>query len=119
MQNHIYRAGADGDYSSQSRAAYLSHQLEAEVWVTGQSVRLLVCRFEALKQSQAATTQELIHRGEVLSRQLAELEANYSQIAKQNQEEVAKNHKLESEVQVLNSQLKELKEKPSVPANYQ
>lgn len=56
---------------------------------------------------------------ELLNKQLTELEANYNQITKQNEQEVAKNHKLEGEVQVLNHQLKELKEKPSVPANYQ
>jgi chromosome segregation ATPase len=56
---------------------------------------------------------------EILSRQLNELEANYNQITRHNEEEVAKSHKLEGEVQVLNHQLKELKEKPSVPANYQ
>ena len=32
---------------------------------------------------------------------------------------MVKNQKLENEVQVLNSKIKELKEKPSIPANYQ
>jgi hypothetical protein len=56
---------------------------------------------------------------QLLNRQLAELEANYHQAAKKNEDEVAKNHRLENEVQALNGQVKELREKPAVPANYQ
>lgn len=76
-------------------------------------------RFEVLRQSQANNTQDLTNRVQQLNRQLTELEATYQQAAKKNEDEVAKNHRLENEVQALNGQVKELREKPVVPANYQ